>query len=93
MVQALLTVAADLRSVTPAGSTATMWNTRFEVSTLFERVRFHPVRIDTDLRPEVLFAGDPRFDAAVEHLEWASEGLPHRFILDGDQVVVTGPRD
>jgi Bacterial capsule synthesis protein PGA_cap len=58
-----------------------------------ERVSFHPVRIDTDLRPEVLFAGDPRFEAAVGHLEWASEGLPHRFVIDGDQVLVTGPQD
>jgi poly-gamma-glutamate synthesis protein (capsule biosynthesis protein) len=57
-----------------------------------ERVGFYPVRIDTDLRPEVLFAGDPRFDAAVEHLEWASEGLPHRFTVDGNEVAVTGPR-
>ena len=56
-----------------------------------ERVGFLPVRIDTDLRPEVLFARDPRFAAAVEHLDWASEGLPHQFTVDGDEVVVTAP--
>jgi poly-gamma-glutamate synthesis protein (capsule biosynthesis protein) len=55
-----------------------------------ERVSFLPVRIDTDLRPEVLSAGDPRFDAAVEHMEWASEGLPHRFTVEGSEVVVSG---
>jgi hypothetical protein len=54
-----------------------------------ERVGFYPVRIDTQLRPEVLFAGDPRFDTAVEHMEWTSEGLPHTFTVDGDEVVVT----
>ena len=54
-----------------------------------ERVGFLPVRIDTDLRPEVLLAGDPRFDAAVEHLEWCSEGLPHQFTVEGDEVVLT----
>jgi poly-gamma-glutamate synthesis protein (capsule biosynthesis protein) len=56
-----------------------------------ERVGFHPIRIDTDLRPEVLFAGDPRFDQAVEHLDWASEGLAHKFTVDGDEVVVSAP--
>jgi poly-gamma-glutamate synthesis protein (capsule biosynthesis protein) len=56
-----------------------------------ERVGFLPVRIDTELRPEVLFAGDPRFAAAVEHLDWASEGLAHRFAVVGDEVVVTAP--
>lgn len=56
-----------------------------------ERVGFYPVRIDTDLRPEVLFAKDPRFDTAVAHLDWTSEGLPHRFTVDGDEVVVTAP--
>ncbi len=55
-----------------------------------ERVSFHPVRIDTQLRPEVLFARDPRFAAAVEHMEWASEGLRHRFTVEGDEVVVSG---
>lgn len=52
------------------------------------RVSFLPVRIDTDLRPEVLHAGDPRFEAAVEHIEWCSEGLPHTFTVEGDEVVV-----
>jgi hypothetical protein len=50
---------------------------------------FLPVRIDTQYRPEVLRSGDPRFDAAVEHVEWCSEGLEHSFKVDGDEVVVT----
>jgi Bacterial capsule synthesis protein PGA_cap len=56
-----------------------------------QRVGLYPVRIDTDLRPEVLFARDPRFDAAVEHIEWTSEGLAHRFIVEGNEVVITAP--
>ena len=56
------------------------------------RVSFLPARIDTDLRPEVLFAGDARFDAAVEHMEWTSEGLPHRFTIEGSEVVVSAPQ-
>jgi poly-gamma-glutamate synthesis protein (capsule biosynthesis protein) len=54
------------------------------------RVGILPVRIDTELRPEVLRAGDPRFGAAVEHLEWMSEDLPHAFTVEGDEVVLTG---
>jgi poly-gamma-glutamate synthesis protein (capsule biosynthesis protein) len=53
-----------------------------------ERVGILPVRIDTELRPEVLHAGDPRFDTAVEHIEWMSEGLPHAFKVEGDELVV-----
>lgn len=53
------------------------------------RVSILPVRIDTQLRPEVLQAGDPRFDAAVEHLEWLSTDLPHTFTVDGSEVIVT----
>jgi poly-gamma-glutamate synthesis protein (capsule biosynthesis protein) len=54
-----------------------------------DRISFLPVRIDTRYRPEVLRAGDPRFDDAVQHIEWCSEGLPHAFKVDGDEVVVT----
>lgn len=53
------------------------------------RVSFLPVRIDKRLRPEVLRAGDARFDDAVRFMEWASEGFDHRFTVEGDEVVVT----
>jgi len=56
-----------------------------------ERVGFLPVMIDRDLRPEVLRAGDPRFDDAVRYMEWASDGMPHYFGVDGNEVVVTAP--
>jgi poly-gamma-glutamate synthesis protein (capsule biosynthesis protein) len=52
------------------------------------RVSFLPVLIDTQLRPEVLHAGDPRFDDAVAFMEWVSEDFPHRFTVEGDEVVV-----
>ena len=54
------------------------------------RVSFLPVLIDTQLRPEVLRAGDPRFDDAVRFMEWVSEGYDHKFAVEGDEVVVTG---
>jgi poly-gamma-glutamate synthesis protein (capsule biosynthesis protein) len=54
------------------------------------RVSFLPVLIDKQLRPEVLRQGDGRFDDAVRYMEWASEGLAHRFDVQGDEVVLAG---
>jgi poly-gamma-glutamate capsule biosynthesis protein CapA/YwtB (metallophosphatase superfamily) len=54
-----------------------------------KRVSFLPVLIDRKLRPEVLRAGDARFDDAVRFMEWVSEDFDHRFTVDGDEVVVT----
>jgi poly-gamma-glutamate synthesis protein (capsule biosynthesis protein) len=53
-----------------------------------KRVSFLPVLIDRALRPEVLRGGDPRFEDAVRFMEWASEGLEHRFRVEGDEVIV-----
>lgn len=53
-----------------------------------QRTSFLPVLIDNQLRPEVLKNGDPRFDDAVKFMEWVSEDFPHRFIVDGDEVVI-----
>ena len=55
------------------------------------RAAFLPTLIDTELRPEVLRAGDPRFDDAVRFMEWVSEGFPHRFTTAGNEVVVGAP--
>ncbi len=55
-----------------------------------KRVSFLPVLIDRKLRPEVLRAGDARFEDAVRFMEWVSEDFDHRFIVEGDEVVVTG---
>lgn len=49
---------------------------------------FHPVLIDTDLRPEVLTAGDPRFEEMRAYLEWVSDRVPHTFTTTGDRIVV-----
>jgi poly-gamma-glutamate synthesis protein (capsule biosynthesis protein) len=54
-----------------------------------KRVSFLPVLIDRELRPEVLKSGDARFADAVRFMEWASEGFDHRFVVSGDEVVVT----
>ena len=56
----------------------------------FARVRAHPAPrlIDRQLRPEPLRHGDVRFEDALEFMEWVSEDHPHRFTVDGDEVVV-----
>jgi poly-gamma-glutamate synthesis protein (capsule biosynthesis protein) len=55
-----------------------------------KRASFLPVLIDKQLRPEVLKRGDARFDDAVRFMEWVSEDHPHRFTVEGDEVLVTG---
>ena len=54
-----------------------------------KRVSFLPVLIDRQLRPEVLRAGDSRFDDALGFMERVSEGFDHKFTVEGDEVVVT----
>jgi poly-gamma-glutamate capsule biosynthesis protein CapA/YwtB (metallophosphatase superfamily) len=53
------------------------------------RTSFLPVLIDRQLRPEILHAGDQRFDDMVRYMEWASEGFAHRFTVEGDEVAIS----
>lgn len=53
------------------------------------RVSFVPMRFDKRYRPEPLKAADPRFRDMVDHMEWLSVGMPHKFTVEGDEVVVT----
>lgn len=55
-----------------------------------KKVSFLPVLIDKQLRPEVLHHDDPRFEDAVNFMQWVSEDFDHKFIVDGDEVVITG---
>jgi capsule synthesis protein PGA_cap len=52
-------------------------------------VSFLPMMIDKQYRPEVLHAGDERFDDMVSYMDWASEGFDHTFTQHGDEVIVT----
>jgi poly-gamma-glutamate synthesis protein (capsule biosynthesis protein) len=54
------------------------------------RTSFLPTLIDTQLRPEILHPGDPRFDDMVRYMEWASEGFTHHFTVDGDEIAISG---
>ena len=57
-------------------------------------VSFLPMMIDEQYRPEVLRAGDPRFDDMVRYMDWASEGFDHTLhACDGDEVVDHRQRD
>lgn len=50
---------------------------------------FLPVIIDRDLRPEILQASDPRFADMLNYMEWASDGFPHRFAVEGNEVTIS----
>jgi len=54
-----------------------------------KRVSFLPMMIDRLYRPEVLRAGDPRFDDMVSYMDWASEGFDHVFTRRGDEIIIT----
>ncbi|CAM4137231.1 Capsule synthesis protein CapA domain-containing protein [Bordetella tumbae] len=54
-----------------------------------QRVSFLPMAMDERYRPQVLKNGDPKFSEIVSYLEWASEDMPHRFTVEGDEVVIT----
>ena len=53
------------------------------------RVSFLPMAMDKKYRPEVLRRGDPRFAEVLAYMEWASEDMPHRFTVEGDEVFVS----
>ncbi len=55
-----------------------------------QSVSFLPMMIDKQYRPEVLRAGDPRFEDMVRYMDWASEGFDHQFTVRRDEVVITG---
>ena len=56
-----------------------------------ERAAFIPTFIDKQLRPEPLKAGDPRFDELLKYWEWVSDQFPHRFRVEGNEVVIEAP--
>lgn len=54
-----------------------------------EQVSYLPMMFDHKYRPEALHQSDPRFTDVVNYMEWASEDMPHRFRVEGDEVIVT----
>ncbi|UUZ77242.1 CapA family protein [Polaromonas sp. P1(28)-13] len=53
------------------------------------KISFLPMSFDERYRPQVLSAADPKFKQIVDFMEWSSEDMPHRFTVEGDEVVVS----
>ena len=54
-----------------------------------QKVSFLPMVMDARYRPEVLNHDDPRFHEVLSYLEWASEDMPHRFSVEGNEIIVS----
>jgi poly-gamma-glutamate synthesis protein (capsule biosynthesis protein) len=52
-------------------------------------ISFLPMTFDKKYRPHVLRRGDPKFAEIVSYMEWVSEDMPHRFTVEGDEVLVS----
>ncbi|MBI2987676.1 MAG: CapA family protein [Deltaproteobacteria bacterium] len=57
-----------------------------------ERVSFLPALINELAQPEVLDSKDPRFQEVVQTMEWVSDFVPHKFRVEGNEVVVEQPQ-
>jgi poly-gamma-glutamate synthesis protein (capsule biosynthesis protein) len=53
-----------------------------------ERVSFLPAFINARAQPYVLQPDDPKFNEVVRFTEWVSDQHPHRFRIEGREVVV-----
>jgi len=49
-------------------------------------VSFLPVIIDKQLRPEILRSSDSRFGEMLAYMDEVSEGFPHKFVTDRDEI-------
>jgi len=57
-----------------------------------ERVAFLPACINKLAQPDVLDSKDSRFHEVVQTMEWVSDYVPHKFRVDGNEVVVESPQ-
>src|SRR5262249_54563620 len=53
-----------------------------------ERVSFLPAFINARAQPAVVTADDPKFREVVDFMEWSSDGFPHEFRVEGNEVIV-----
>jgi poly-gamma-glutamate synthesis protein (capsule biosynthesis protein) len=53
-----------------------------------ERVSFLPAFINPRAQPYALDRSDPKFEDVLEFTEWVSDQHPHRFRVEGNEVVV-----
>ena len=53
-----------------------------------ERVSFLPTFINPQAQPYVVAPNDPKFQEILELTEWVSDHHPHKFRVEGNEVVV-----
>jgi hypothetical protein len=53
-----------------------------------EKVSFIPAFINARAQPYALTPDDPKFKEVVNWTEWVSEQHPHKFRVEGSEVVV-----
>jgi poly-gamma-glutamate synthesis protein (capsule biosynthesis protein) len=53
-----------------------------------QRVSFLPTYINPRAQPYAVSAKDPKFRQILDYTEWVSDQHPHRFRVEGDEVVV-----
>ena len=53
-----------------------------------ERVSFIPCFINERAQPYALSRNDPKFNEVLRFTEWVSDQHPHKFIVDGDEIVI-----
>ncbi|MDI7259129.1 MAG: CapA family protein, partial [Thermodesulfobacteriota bacterium] len=53
-----------------------------------EKVSFLPTFINKLAQPEALSQNDSRFQEILDYMEWVSDQYPHRFKVEGNEIVV-----
>ena len=53
-----------------------------------EKVSFLLAYINKLAQPEVLDSKDPRFQEQLQYVEWVSDQVPHKFRVEGNEVIV-----
>jgi len=53
-----------------------------------ERVSFLPTFINHRAQPYAVKRDDPKFQEILDWTEWVSDQHPHKFVVDGDEVVI-----
>jgi poly-gamma-glutamate synthesis protein (capsule biosynthesis protein) len=55
-----------------------------------QKVSFLPIYINKLAQAEALNREDPRFQEVLDYAEWVSDPYPHRFTVEGNEVIVEG---
>jgi poly-gamma-glutamate synthesis protein (capsule biosynthesis protein) len=53
-----------------------------------ERVSFLPAYINPRAQPYAVSTDDPTFDEILKFTEWVSDQHPHKFRVEGNEVVI-----